>query len=658
MSAAPRPVLRTIGVGVALLATIALGAWLRLLPCLADPGSVLYGDAAFHFRMVQETVARGSVPAVDSLANAPAGRELARLLPVGFYVVAAGVDPILGAIGAEDPGSRARLFIAICGALIAGPVFLAARTLFRHRGAALAAAAAAVIVPAHLHRSFCYWYRYEPLGALLISSHIALALTALSSRGRAVWPPAVLSALALIASLWVWRVAFMIPLLETMFVAGWVVVAPPSVRVRSWFTAMAAATALSCLVLGYLREQSFLASSGTVAVLGIAAALWLPPLREARSRRPARALAVAAVAAVAVLVGALVPVERQYGHVLDAAARKLTASAGVTAESGHPMTELALGIEELQGTSIASLVGPAQLSSLGWVLLVVAFLAWRRRRSMSLDAESGAAWALAAFLCLALLAITVLFERNKILLGPLVALWVGGVVAWALEPDRPAPERRDRSRGHKAGAARAGRATSPAAATRAPRASAFAIPALAVLFAGLGHTAWTAYELARSRQSRLDVGLVGALEHLHQTTPPGAIVLGPWERGYEIQTYAQRRTLVDGLLEDPLTQRRVVEIAAALLQPRPDSLASLSRRLGAQTILLPPSNFLGGLLSELPPELRAELGEVRRKVREGIALTPEEAERVVIRMMVLGQSPAPFIKTFEQNDWRVYRRVD
>lgn len=39
-------------------------------------------------------------------------------------------------------------------------------------------------------------------------------------------------------------------------------------------------------------------------------------------------------------------------------------------------------------------------------------------------------------------------------------------------------------------------------------------------------------------------------------------------------------------------------------------------------------------------------------------LRREDADRVLVRMMVLGESPAPFERVFQSGRWRVYRRVE
>src|SRR5262245_44382577 len=145
----------------ALCAIVALGVLLRLTPELRQADDALLSDGAFHIRMTRTVVARGSLPRIDSLAMAPRGRSVAALLPTGLYAAAAGFHRLV-----SDTESRleqdASLFIALAGGFIAFPVFGAAWALYRRRDVALLAALVAVVLPAHLHRTFGYWFRYEP----------------------------------------------------------------------------------------------------------------------------------------------------------------------------------------------------------------------------------------------------------------------------------------------------------------------------------------------------------------------------------------------------------------------------------------------------------------------------------------------------------------
>ena len=232
---------------------------------------------------------------------------------------------------------------------------------------------------------------------------------------------------------------------------------------------------------------------------------------------------------------------------------------------------------------------------------------------------------------------TMLFERNKVLLAPLVAVACGGVAvalaghAWPRSSARASVRG---PRGGKPGAPRPGGAT------------AFA---LAVFFAAcVAVTVWHATALALSRRSALRPALREALAFLRERTPADAIVVSPWEHGYEVQAYARRSTVMDGLIESPANQRRMIAFAEAAMMPAPDSLAAFCRRHRAGWLLVPPSTQLHAVAV-------AARAPIAARIRSGKSLTPTEADLVLVQMMVLGRSYPGFEKVFERDGYRVYQ---
>jgi len=608
----------------ALLALIVVGGTaLRLVPFAADPQGAFLGDAAFHIRMAGEAIAHGVVPGVDLLADAPQGRDLDRWLPLGWYPVVGAFHHAMTLIGSRDPRTNALVAQALAGGLIALPVALAAFALTRRRDAALAAALAAVVLPAHVHRTWCFWFRYEAIGTLTIAAHLAFGLLALAEsrpRARIAW--SALTGLSLVAALAVWRVAFMIPPLETAFAALALIVAPASPRLRAWFLGMAAGGTVACLAIGYLRAQAFVFSPIWIMTLAVALVLASP---VARAGRVPRTAALVLAVAVGVGVALLAPHGRQYVNIVTATFRKIGAPAGLT-----PMSRVALSIEELAGSGWTDLFGAGGLSWLAAGLVVaLAAIAWLGRSARRAPGnDEWLAGGLLAWLAGTLFAITVLFTRNKVVFAPVVAIGLGWATAALARRAWPESPR-----------------TPPAGLARV---------ALAVLALAIVGTTVDAVQLVRTRSARLDADFYAALRWLTDSTPADAMVLSTWERGYEIQSWAGRRTLVDGLLEDDLVQERVPAIAAALLQPSGDSLAALCRREGAHYVLVPPSTYMLALLQSAPNAMQPALASTEAKVAGAQPLAPEEARPIVIGMMVLGTSPPPFTLAFEQGGWRVY----
>ncbi|MGD8395115.1 MAG: hypothetical protein PVF43_06540, partial [Candidatus Eiseniibacteriota bacterium] len=197
---------------------VALGIWIRWLP-VTDPARVGFEhDRAFHLRMVEEVVRTGTVPARDPLGLPPEGKPVPRLLPTGLYHLMAAAHRLHAAL---DPrvGLVATVLLvnALAGALIAVPVFVAARGFGLGPGAALLAALAAAVCPAHVHRTAAHFLRYDALGTLLLVTHLAaLALAPGARTRRGAWTAGTVAAAALLAALAIWRVALAVVALEAL----------------------------------------------------------------------------------------------------------------------------------------------------------------------------------------------------------------------------------------------------------------------------------------------------------------------------------------------------------------------------------------------------------------------------------------------------------
>jgi hypothetical protein len=626
----------------ALVAAIALGTALRMAPA-RQPGSAFIADAAFHDRMIRATAVSGHVPVVDSLSEAPRGRRIADWLPPGLYVLGGAFVRALAVAGVRDPLVAELWFVALAGALIALPVFAATWAVFRDPWAATIAAAIAVFLPAHLHRTWCYWLRYDALGTLLAMTHVAFALAALApAKVRTARIHAVASGVALFAAMWVWRVALVFPILETGFVALLVVLRPPERAVREWFTAIVVTGTLAALGIEYQRQQALLAAPAWLFAIGLCLALHTPWLRRPDARLATRVLMVASVAVAAFLLGMAVGRERPY----DVTMRVLRLKLGLASARGaapDPLASLSLRVEELASLTRGEWLGPGVFSWLGaWLILAPLVMWWAAGGpSPTRLRQAPPAGLLLGVLTIALAFLTVLLVRNKVLLAPLAAMVCGG--SWrALRPVAAAAPAAAPGRGARKPDARARPSRRGAwPALRVAGALAFAACVAMTLRDGV----W----LAVTRQSRLDPGLLAALEALHEHAPKGATVLSLWGQGYEVQRYAERATLVDGFLEGDVARQRLVETAGAFMQSSTDSLAAVCRRYGATWLLVPPSEHLYGVavITGVP--------FLYKLVPPGIPLTRAEADHVIIRMMVLGESLPPFERVFERDGYRVYR---
>lgn len=621
-----------------LLAIVAVGLLLRLTPWLRDPAIALRDDAAYHERLVLATVAAGHVPAVDALSEPPQGRRLAEHLPLGLYSAAATFHRVLAPIDRLPVHTHLILFIALAGALIAIPVHLATRALGAAAGPALLAAAIAVCMPAHLHRTFGHWVRYDAPGTLLIAMHVAFALRALRWDGRAeassrvagiVKAPrasemrglmidAALSAAFLITAASVWRVTLLFPLLEAVFVLLAVCVSGAGRGLAVWFATVALTGTAAFAVMDPMRAQHFVISVAWVLVVGAAS---VAAISAAKPHAPAwmRLAWVGAAFAIALIVMTVLPAG-PYDATAQVLRLKLARLLHL-ADAGSPLSHLMLDVIELYSLSPAALViGPQQFFALGPWLVAAPFVLRGVGGRRGVAATLASAPGLLAFLCVVLAVLTMLFSRNKVLLAPWVAV-VCGMIAARLFVAPPTPATPLATavarRGKGKTRTREAQPTQPGNA-RFALSTAFAISIIATMGTG-AYLAW-------SRSSHADPALEATGAFLNEHAPANAIVGAPWWYGYDLQSHAARATLADGLLENRENQRRIIEFYTALLAPDPDTLTAFCRAHQVTHLLIPPADEFTNFAWIADPAMA-------ERIVAGHEASAEELDRTLVRMM-------------------------
>ncbi len=538
----------------ALAAIVAGGTLLRLEPVRRAGGVEFDFDPAFHIRMVAAVVESGHVPAIDPLGLAPQGKPITTVLPTFLYEAVAFWHRALARLGLTSglPQS-AVLFVALSGALIALPLYAAARGMGLGQGPALLAAAFAAFCPAHLHRTAGNWLRYDALGALLVIAHLAAlgaVLSAAGARRRALLAGA--AALLLGVSIAAWRVPLLLVALESLallviFAGGWL----RGRHVVAVGPALAAALILA-LALPYLRAESFATSrTGILACLALVLALIATRTGLAR-RRGHRAFVWRAALVLLVLAASLVAgAPSAYDSVGGAVAQKL----GLGALDDIGAVLLATNAE-METPRLRHLID-ADYFSLLLPLALVYVLGRRFPRRTPLVAALPAAhhpaligWHLATA---AFVLLTLLFARNKVLAGPLLALYPALLVAG----------------GFHAG--------------RGPR----RLAVLALALVGLFFTANDARRLAAVLPARRDPATAATLAWLRGAARPGDVLLGDWGPGYAVQLSTGMPTVTDGLLELAEMRRRIAAFATALYAEDEAELIALCRAHGARFIWVP-----------------------------------------------------------------------
>ena len=552
---------------------VAIGVALRLAPCVRNPGFEYVTDGQYHERLTRQVVASGRLAEVDSLSNAPVGRRTASHLPVGLYFAGAGLHRVLATFGPQDVRWSLATLVALAGALIALPVWLGATAVFRDRRAAGVATMLAIFLPAHLHRTQGTSLRYDGLGTLLVTAHVALVLAALAeSRGPRRLRFSLAAALAFVAAMSVWRVSLVVLEVELAYAVLRFVLRGPEPALRDLWLTLALVGTLGLMPVGYLTEHRFLLSPIWLGVVAFGLALAIPGLGGGR-RWPIRLAALAAIVIVALGWGRFESAD-DYAGLVSMLESKLGGSGG-----HDPNAALMLVVVELQSMSLRKFLTDWRFFSiLGALFAISPVLFWwlGGRPSARQLLRMEAAPATLAVVAGALAVSTLLFQRSCVLLAPFLAIVIGGLVvrAWtrAVADDASRPARRAR---RLPGVARAARRLVVAV---------LVIAAAGAMVSGVVTVATSARRLAPNQKT--------AIEFLRTHAPDNAVVLCDWDSGYEIQSRTGRATVVDGLLESAENRRRIIELYAALMDPSSASLEALCRRHHASWLLLPPSTAI------------------------------------------------------------------
>lgn len=545
---------RSLAILVVLAACVVAGVLIRVSPARRAGGVEFDFDPAFHFRQVKAVVELGRVPAVDPLGLPPAGKPVLALLPTLLYEAAGAWHRILAGLGlTHDLTASATCFIALCGGLIAVPVYAAARGLGLGAAAACVAALFAVLCPAHVHRTVSHWLRYDALGTLLVTAHLAGLAAALGAgKGRGLVLGSAAAALALTAAIAAWRVALVLVALESLVALAAFLIR----RLRlSLLIALATSLALALatsLVIPYLLTGPFLLSrTGALAFLTLG--LLLLDAATALHARRGRAAWVARASLVAVILATSFGLGREsaYDSLGGAIAMKL---GGARNDIGAVL--LATNAE-METPRPAHLVDADYFSAMGLFPIVYALGRRLPRRRPAIAAPtSGRAAGLALWhgATLMFFLLTLLFARHKVLAAPLLALYPGLVLDGAF---RALPARRF-----------------------------LRITAVILVAAALAWTANDARRLVHVLPARLAPELRAALAWLKADARPGDVVLGDWGRGYVIQLATGLPTVTDGLLELPEMRRRIGAFAAALYAEDEGPLLALCHEHGARYLWL------------------------------------------------------------------------
>ncbi|MFH1504875.1 MAG: STT3 domain-containing protein [Candidatus Omnitrophota bacterium] len=469
-------------------------SYLRMFPAIGNQVEFKF-DRAFNYRMTGNVLEQGDVPELDRLSTYPQGKNIKAFLPTGLYQAAAFFHKIVNKFISIPLSRSILLFCSICGALIFLPIYFLSYEIYRNKSIAYITAVLAGIMPAYLHRTFCYWYRYEVLGTLLLFSSLLFFIKAQAGEkaGKKAWY-ITFSIIFLGLAMLAWR-------LSVLFIAPYAIfilynclkIAKP---VKKWLASLG----LLLVPFGFIAIFS-----GKHTLAGCA-------------------------------------------DFPKAAFQILLHNIGVK-QVFSDFARLVYYNRELHGVTLGEMFNPLYLS-LSAIFVIVYFVSYLRNKSQP-DKKN------ILFIFLVFYSvITFIFLRNKIILGPLAALSAGESLCLVLKNKKQKLWRN---------------------------------LLLCLIAAVFIKTGYDSCRLAATRQSgiKLNPYLKESLNYINQATPKDAVILSYWADGYPIQTYCNRPTITDGLLESREIVKRIMALSKIYYSNDENKLRNFCEKYGVTHILLP-----------------------------------------------------------------------
>ena len=183
--------------------------YLRMVPAIGNSVEFRF-DRAFHYRMTDLVVQKGSLPLVDHLSTYPEGKNIRVFLPTGMYYACSLFHKLINIFAEVSLNHSVLFFCSFFGSLIFIPLYFLSYDIYREKRIAYLTAFLAGIIPAYLHRTLCYWFRQEVMGVPILFTSLLFFLKALSaSQPKKIFLYSVISALFMIAALYVWRLSIL-----------------------------------------------------------------------------------------------------------------------------------------------------------------------------------------------------------------------------------------------------------------------------------------------------------------------------------------------------------------------------------------------------------------------------------------------------------------
>ena len=483
-----------------LLSSLALAAmyYFRMIPAIGHDIEFKF-DECFNYRITAHVVQNGSVPETDHLSTYPDGKNIKEFLPVTMYQWASKFHKLINKFKKVRLDRSIFMFCSMISSLIYFPLYFISYEIYRNKIIAFATAYLAGIIPAYLHRTVCYWYRFEAIGTPILFISLLFFIKAFNkandNKKTALY--SMLSSVFLILSLYVWRLSILFLVVYfIVFIYIWIL--------RRNFNKKTKIIFLLTVVLSFILFKFTPGTSGKSIAFN-------------------------------------------YGAFPRAILQVFMYRTGMIHEMSE-FTRLVYYNRELCGTTVADLFKMPYLS-LSIIFMLVYIFLYLGNKSNPLEKD------IVFIFLIFFLMLTFLFLRNKIILGPIVALTLGDSVNFALK--------------HK-------------------RNLKYAL--LIIKCAILIKTTRDSYKMAATRypdNTNMNQYLKQALYVINDIAPKNAVMLCYWADGYPIQTYCNRPTLTDGLFESPEIVKRIIALSKIYYGKDESGLTGFCKKYGAAYLLVP-----------------------------------------------------------------------
>ncbi len=534
-------------------ALFAFGFVSRMYPHYSQKNYMLDYDYAFHLRMTQSVVDTGKVPELDKLAWYPEGKKVPELLPVILYYLGAGFHYIYNLFKESTAQESIVVFYGIFCSLTMLVVFFLLMTITGKKYISFIGASLAALMPAHLVRTLCTRYRYEGPGILFLLVNITFFIKALETKSnKKFYLYSILASIFMALSVGTWRISLLFPTLYCIVFILLLIMKRTDAKFLGAFSIQAGLLIFCFFYFRFLRSQNYIFSHNALLITGLAITASLTKWWKKKG--------IVKVDPVYLLMPffmvAVIPIfhlSSGYESFLSVLVLKIR-----LAFYDFKIT----GIENILFLNTAELASIKPIKFFGWdicsfgaifiILYPISLIFFRDKTKQVSIGEK-----IVSVFFFTIVLLSVLFYRNKVILSLFTAI-VG-----AISVDRTISFFKKFHWRDKA----------------------IPIFLVGVCVITIGSGFKTNTYLKRLRV-KMRPHLHSALLNFKRLNTKGEPSLSYWSYGYEIQTYVNAPSYLDGLLESKLVHERLVEMSRLYLKNSEEDFYNFCKKYGLKWFLV------------------------------------------------------------------------